>query len=90
MRAKVALVQEWPAEGIIRLRINTYREPGDPGYEEHHVQVPVFPDPGDSLGGYPGKKIPNPEWAEGFTITKLIPENLKDYKAWRDTQMTRE
>jgi hypothetical protein len=40
MKAEVALVQEFPVEGVLRIRINTYREPGEPGYEEHHVQVP--------------------------------------------------
>ena len=40
MIALASMVQEFPAEGVLRIRINTSREPGEPGYEEHYVQVP--------------------------------------------------
>lgn len=63
MRAEVAMVQEFPVEGVLRIRINTYREPEEVGYEEHHVQVPVIPE-----GGYPGKvdKEGNPEDPDAY------------------------
>lgn len=66
MIAEIAMVQEFPIEGIMRIRINTYREPGEIGYEEHHIQVPVIP-----LEGYSGKKD-----KEGNPI------NQKDYDIW--------
>jgi hypothetical protein len=66
-------------EGIARYRINTYREPGDPGYEEHHVEVPVVP-----KEGYPGKMIPNPDAPKSgeSLVASFIPENAKDYGEW--------
>lgn len=66
MKAEIVMVQEFPIEGLLRLRINTYREPGEVGYEEHHVQVPVIPE-----GGYPGEKD-----AEGN------PVDPEAYNAW--------
>lgn len=55
MIGKIEMVQESPVEGVMILRVNTYREQGEVGYEEHHVQVPVFPDLKAPLGGYAGK-----------------------------------
>jgi len=37
-------------KGKVQLRLSFYLEPGDPRYEEHHVQVPIIPE-----GGYPGE-----------------------------------
>lgn len=66
MIAEIAMVQEFPVEGLMRIRINTYREPGEIGYEEHHVQVPVIPE-----SGYPGS-----------IDEKGSPANQKDYDDW--------
>jgi hypothetical protein len=30
--------------GLCQIRYDLYHEPGESGYEEHHVQVPVIPD----------------------------------------------
>jgi hypothetical protein len=67
MIAKIEMVQEYSVEGVMVIRVNYYREPGEVGYEEHHVQVPVVPE-----GGYPGKLT-----KEG------APVDQKDYDKWR-------
>jgi hypothetical protein len=36
-------------KGFVEVRYDLYLEPGDHGYAEHYVQIPVWPD-----GGYPG------------------------------------
>jgi len=65
MIAKVEMIQQWPDEDVMRVRINYYRELADLGYDEHHVQVPVIPE-----GGYPGKvpvdRKDYDEWIKGL------------------------
>lgn len=38
-------------KGLVEIRYDLFLDPGDHGYDVHHVQVPVWPP-----GGYPGKK----------------------------------
>jgi hypothetical protein len=66
MIGKIEMVQEFPVEGIMIIRVNCYREVGDVGHEEHHVQVPVIPE-----SGYTGE-----------VDAMGMPVDAKDYKAW--------
>uniref|UniRef100_A0A6M3XSQ7 Uncharacterized protein n=1 Tax=viral metagenome TaxID=1070528 RepID=A0A6M3XSQ7_9ZZZZ len=83
MKAKVVMVQEFPVEGIMRLRVDTFREPGEHGYEEHYVQVPLYPEPAVpySYYGYPGK-LEEIESAFEGEPPKLVPVDQADYNAW--------
>jgi len=77
MKAEIVMVQEFPIEGILRVRVDTFREPGEAGYEEHHIQVPVFPEPNGLLGGYPGEIVSGEEGTG-----EQVPFDPDDYKAW--------
>lgn len=55
--------------GKVQVRFSFYLEPGDPRYEEHHIQAPVIPE-----GGYPGTKT-----EDG------IPVDRNDYDQWLDS-----
>lgn len=77
MKAEVVMIQEFPVEDVLRLRVDTFREPGESGYEEHHVQVPVFPEPNGLLGGYPGEIVSGEEGTG-----EQVPFDPDDYKAW--------
>jgi hypothetical protein len=56
-------------KGKVQLRFSYYLEPDDPGYEEHHVQVPIIPE-----GGYPGEVD-----AEGS------PVDQEHYNSWLES-----
>lgn len=56
-------------KGKVQLRFSFYLEPGDPRYEEHHIQVPIIPE-----GGYPGEVD-----AEG------APVDQEHYNSWLES-----
>jgi len=53
-----------------KLRISIYLNPDDPHYDEHYVNVPVFPEE-----GYPGKTVGDPPQ----------PESQADYNTWKES-----
>ncbi len=56
-------------KGKVQLRFSFYLEPGDPRYEEHHIQVPIIPE-----GGYPDEVD-----AEG------APVDQEHYNSWLES-----
>ena len=42
-------------KGMVRLRFDVFLDPDAPGYDQHHIQVPVYPNPDDPMEGYLGK-----------------------------------
>jgi hypothetical protein len=62
-------------KGLMQVRFCLYLEPGDYGYEQHHLTVPVYPYPDERLGGYWGEVHP-----KGTTVTKTDKETGKKYE----------
>jgi len=56
-------------KGMVQVRFCMYLEPGDYGYDKHHVQLPVTPEE-----GYQGK-----------VGDMGIPVDIDDYNRWIDT-----
>lgn len=56
-------------KGLVQIRFCMYLEPGDYGYEKHHIQVPLIPE-----GGYQGEidKLGSPV-------------DMENYQKWLDS-----
>lgn len=54
--------------GLVQIRFDLFFEPGDEGYKDHEVDVPIFP-----ADGHPGKKD-----ADGNAV------DIDDYQKWID------
>ena len=55
-------------KGMVQIRFSFYLEPGDYGYDKHHVEVPIIP-----KDGYPGK-----------VDEVGSPYDMEDYIMWID------
>lgn len=58
------------AKGLIKVRVDMYLEPDDPGYDEHYVNVPDESSK-EFKAGYKGE-----------TEADGRPKDMDDYKAW--------
>ena len=69
MRVKVEPTGCCERKGMVQVRFCMYLEPGDYGYDKHHVQVPVIPEE-----GYQGK-----------VDERGSPIDIEDYNKWLDS-----
>lgn len=77
-------------KGKVQLRLCFYLNPTDVRYDEHHIQVPVFPNPDDLLGGYSGELRTEEFIAtelEGGRLepeirTRMVPTSWEDFNNW--------